>query len=708
MSLSILTIILIIASHSHPVRATETTYLNNVNNDFTVDGYTNVWYNTSTDQRDISVKFDSSVLRIITGVRTHYRTARLLADYDDCPTTYKFESGVDWVDYDDNFPNTTGIDQVHEFHCQGDTFLITDSFFYISMGCGSDDPFIQVGVDTDRSGYSEYSLNGGAWTLDTVEYLVEALVEDVEGLVENEDKTGEITYGDDFIDAYNLSLVANDDVHFNLKSDDQDEYFNMRFFPGNTKLTSDGNAIWLEEGATSEKTYHYIPSSSQEFIILVEPNTDGVDNSTYAINWTYAPDAPIANALPATDDDGNVSLSWNAPVDTDLDYYNVYRSNFPDVPIDASHRITTPGTLDSTKYNDTYLANGTYYYIITSVDLTGHESLASNEISTIVGDLIKPKAPILEEPDSFPLDIDVKILINWTFENPNDVISCNIYRSTQPGFQLGESTFLTNILKSKTSYEDQVILSGKYYYKVTSIDINGLESNKSNEVNTTYEDITSPQEPRNLETDIEGENDVVLSWDSSSDIDISYYKIYRSDESINQEDLEDLKTIHETTKNSWTDDDLEEGKYYYVIVSVDVNGFESDASECISIKISKENVETAIHLELIFLILIPIIIALACCALIMIHKKKHGEWFWKDDNLKKRISNIKKKFGSLRQDISGKKKVFSNVRDNMFKDFFLSLKLKLFGGPDGELFASTIVLSAPLTLLTVKSFVTVI
>ena len=116
LTLILIPFIVIFNSRISLVRATDTIYLNNVNNDFNIDGYTNVWFNTSTDQRDVSVRFDSSIHRIITGVRIRYRTGRLLAAYADVPTTYKFESGSDWVDYNDIFPNTTGIDQIHEFH----------------------------------------------------------------------------------------------------------------------------------------------------------------------------------------------------------------------------------------------------------------------------------------------------------------------------------------------------------------------------------------------------------------------------------------------------------------------------------------------------------------------------------------------------------------------------------------------------------------
>ncbi|MHA1292521.1 MAG: fibronectin type III domain-containing protein [Promethearchaeota archaeon] len=621
--------------------AANTIYLNNVNNDFTIDGYTNVWYNTSTDQRDISVRFDSSTSRIITGVRLHYRTARLLAPYGDCPTTYKFESGANWVDYDDVLPNTTGVNQIHEFHCQGDTFLIANSFFYISMGVGSDDPYIQVGVDTDRSGHSEYSLNGGSWTSDTVEYLVEALVENINVVSENENKSGLITATDDFVDALNISLNKDDDAHFNLISDNSGEYFNMRFFNTSAKLSSDGNAIWLEEGSISQKTHHYISPNSQNFLILIEPNTDGVDNGSYTFNWTYNPDPPSVNALPASDTDGNVTLTWVTPIDSDIEYYNIYRSGSPNVPLDGAHRITTPGTLNTTNYKDNYLLNGTYYYTITSVDKTGHESRASNEVVTTVGDIVKPNAPILNTPESYPIDNDGTILINWTFQNLDDVISCNIYRSRYSEFQVNSSNFLTNILKTSLSFEDQLVLSGFYYYMVTSIDLNGLESIPSNKVNTTYIDITPPAIPQNVKFEITQNREVTLSWDDNNDFDFSYYKVYRSNQKITDENINKLSPVVTTTKSSWKDTDLSAGKkYYYVIIAVDLNGLESKISKNIEIEISEETNSIDVG-TLFYILLILIILALVSCTLFIIYRKGSRTLLSTDKSIKTKFLYFK-------------------------------------------------------------------
>jgi fibronectin type 3 domain-containing protein len=579
-----LTILFLLLYPSLPLGyAIETTYLNNVSNNFQIDGFTNIWFNTSTDQRDISVRFDSSTHRIITGVRLQYRTARLLADYADCPVTYKFESGSSWVDYNDLLPNTTGDNRTHVFHCQGDMFLITNSFFYISMGCGSDDPYIQVGVDTDHSGHSEYSFNGGGWTLDTVEYLVEALVEDISVLDENKSQIGEITVIDDFIDAYKVSLVGNDDVHFSLQANASGEYFNMRFFNGTAKLTPDSDAIWLEEGATTQKTHHYRPTSTTDYILLVEPNTDGIDNGTYILNWTYNPAPPPVNQLPPIDNDGNIQLSWNVSIDTDIAYYNVYRGTTADFPNDLAHMISSPGEVTGTTFEDlAWLPDDQYFYVVAAVDNSGHESLRSNAVNTTVMDTTAPENPVLQSPIDSPVDADGFVNISWNPISDGDLQYFRLYRARYSAFPLN-STYLISSL-SGTSYQDFVPYNGPYFYKVSAVDDNGLESNGSNEVQTTVVDAIDPGPPENL-TIYKQDGLIILNWSASVSLDLDYYLIYRA--TIPIHNISTSTPVANTTLKWWIDADLAPGTYHYAVIAVDLNGRQSNISNTVSINIPK-------------------------------------------------------------------------------------------------------------------------
>ncbi len=109
---------------------------------------------------------------------------------------------------------------------------------------------------------------------------------------------------------------------------------------------------------------------------------------------TLANTPPAApTGLTATPGNTTVALSWTANSESDLAGYNIYRSTTAGVP------LTSPingGTLvTGTTYNDTGRTNGQiYYYIITAVDTSTNQSVASNEAhATPGGDITPPAAP---------------------------------------------------------------------------------------------------------------------------------------------------------------------------------------------------------------------------------------------------------------------------------------------------------------------------
>jgi beta-glucanase (GH16 family) len=109
-----------------------------------------------------------------------------------------------------------------------------------------------------------------------------------------------------------------------------------------------------------------------------------VTDSGWNLNWlnfslvgpdTTAPAAP-AN-LTANGGNGYVSLNWDDNTESDLAGYNVYRSL-----TSGSNYSQIASGLASSDYNDNAVDNGTtYYYMVTAVDTSSNESLASNEAS---------------------------------------------------------------------------------------------------------------------------------------------------------------------------------------------------------------------------------------------------------------------------------------------------------------------------------------
>jgi fibronectin type 3 domain-containing protein len=112
----------------------------------------------------------------------------------------------------------------------------------------------------------------------------------------------------------------------------------------------------------------------------------------------------------------------------------------------------------------------TYYYVVTAVDGSGHESVFSNEASAVV-----PAAPtgLTATPGS-----PGSVTLAWTASTSN-VAGYNVYRSTASGAYTS-----TNKIASVAApgFMDSGLTSGTtYYYVVTAVDASGNESPFSTE-----------------------------------------------------------------------------------------------------------------------------------------------------------------------------------------------------------------------------------
>jgi uncharacterized repeat protein (TIGR01451 family) len=116
--------------------------------------------------------------------------------------------------------------------------------------------------------------------------------------------------------------------------------------------------------------------------IAGRPSGTLVASSTWVAGFPMPDLIPPAapTGLTANPYSGGVSLSWTAPADLDVAGYNVYRATAPSVP------LTSPingGTLvNVTNFSDGGRTNGTpYYYVVTAVDASANQSVASNEVN---------------------------------------------------------------------------------------------------------------------------------------------------------------------------------------------------------------------------------------------------------------------------------------------------------------------------------------
>jgi len=132
----------------------------------------------------------------------------------------------------------------------------------------------------------------------------------------------------------------------------------------------------VDVGLANEYVVAPPPADSVWFGLSVRDSTDhraqiggevlGVLSST--------PNAPLA--LAATSMPASIRLDWNANAEADLLGYNVYRSTSSG----SGYAAITGSPVAGTTFDDVTAAPQTYYYyVVTAVDTTAHESAFSNE-----------------------------------------------------------------------------------------------------------------------------------------------------------------------------------------------------------------------------------------------------------------------------------------------------------------------------------------
>jgi len=323
---------------------------------------------------------------------------------------------------------------------------------------------------------------------------------------------------------------------------------------------------YTDTGLTNDVTYYYVVTA-----VDLGNNESGDSSEVSAIPTDAAPAAPTG--LVATAGNEEISLDWNDNSDGDIDGYNIYRST-------DSGGSPTPYTkinisLASTSdYTDTGLyGGGTYYYVVTAVDLadpTAYESIYSLEDSATAND-VAPAAPtgLVATPG------DRQASLDWNDNSEDDIDGFNVHRSEAEG---GPYSQVNVGLVATSDYTDSDLTGGvTYYYVVTALDEanpTAYESGYSNEASTVPTDST-PAAPTGLAAN-PGDRQASLDWNDNPEPDIDGYNVHRS---------EDIGGPYSQVNGSlvsaseYTDTGLTGGvTYYYVVTAVDLGSNESDYS----------------------------------------------------------------------------------------------------------------------------------
>jgi fibronectin type 3 domain-containing protein len=255
----------------------------------------------------------------------------------------------------------------------------------------------------------------------------------------------------------------------------------------------------------------------------------------------------------ASDQITHVALIWT-PKDNAA-YYKVYRA------------VSTPESwqvLDSTaqsSFSDVPETYQTYYYYVTAVSALSTESgPSSTEMVVYDGRYDPPSGLTL-------IDRGSNFYLTWLAEN--NVGYYNVYRSPEP-----DADFVVLDSTSSTHYEDFPNIHQYYYYQVTIVGPNGLESEPSSTVEAYFDGRLDPPD-QVLATDIGLY--VAVSW--SEVLWTGAYVLYRSDDGQTYHQIARLSAVY----LNYNDIPPEAGNYLYKVSTETVDGVEGPLSSAASV-----------------------------------------------------------------------------------------------------------------------------
>ena len=202
----------------------------------------------------------------------------------------------------------------------------------------------------------------------------------------------------------------------------------------------------------------------------------------FNLNWfQFAPDYTVSpSGLAATTTlDGQIALTWNEVIGGIS--YNVKRSTDSGGPY-----TVIASDIATTSFTDTDVIGNVSYYYVVSANTPEGESVDSLEAEGISLTVL-PSAPT----GLIATAGDRTVTLSWNANPEEDIAGYNVYRLTTPesGYVL-QNDFL---LISPEYADDTASNFILYYYVVTAVDLDTLESSSSKEVKVIPDDGTLVQ-----------------------------------------------------------------------------------------------------------------------------------------------------------------------------------------------------------------------
>ena len=269
-----------------------------------------------------------------------------------------------------------------------------------------------------------------------------------------------------------------------------------------------------------------------------------------------------------------VKLIWRPHQSSQVSAYIIERAvvREPDNWI----KIATVNDRLSAEYMDKDLKDGEVYIYRVRVKLCN--GLIS-EPSSAVKAITKP-LPLPPESIHATIDRPKKIHLEWQPSPTKDVVYYKVYRSP-----FSSAFYIYRAKTNRVFYDDMVDEDGKiYYYKVTAVDKDGLESPMP-KVPVMGSTLPKPATPTITDARV-FDNHAILQWKSNDSRTKSFVVVRNHWEGLVKKKREFINI----SKNSFSDNMMQLGvRYMYQVIAVDRYGIRSEPSEPVELFIEETN-----------------------------------------------------------------------------------------------------------------------
>lgn len=332
----------------------------------------------------------------------------------------------------------------------------------------------------------------------------------------------------------------------------------------------------LERIATIESRFatHYVdhdlkPGSEYQyrFAAITKEGSESVASETMLVA-TQPMIAPVSFFQSVGNMPRSAKLLWRPHPNGKINGYIIERQNVTDQK--WSEVATVTGRLNA-EYIDRDLKDGQVYFY--RIRATTFEKLSTepSETAKVITKPLPPEIKNIVATNNLPRAIS----ITWAPSEISDLSHYNIYRSANPN-----GSFEYHVKLESTNFTDTITEDGKFYfYKITAVDKDGLESLIS-PVATQGSTLSKPQTPIAYEGKILNKA-AELQWKNNDPRTVSYTIVKTTKKSwISRESID----INNITGTTFRDSDIKaDTGYLYEIMSVDKDGIRSLPTQAIEL-----------------------------------------------------------------------------------------------------------------------------